>query len=307
MRLFRNISVYLAISVIPLSNFAQQLPHFTQYMYNTISINPAYAGSREIMVVSILNRSQWVGIEGAPVTQTLSAHTSIPNTKLGIGLSVINDKLGYEKTTYVYSDISYKIDLDDIDIYKITFGLKAGFRKYSIDDELLNDPEYNTDPLLNNVDYKLDPNVGVGLYFRGESFYLGLSVPKILTYKSNTEYFSLDRMSYFFNGGYVFDVNRNLKFKPTFLLKYSEGAPISFDLSSLFFINENLWLGASYRFSDSFGAIANFKITDGLSIGYSYDYITSNLSFATSGSHEIMLTYEFEFPKPECICKRLYN
>lgn len=307
MKLLRNIYVYLVIGVMPLSSFGQQLPQFTQYMYNTISINPAYAGSREVLVINILNRSQWVGLEGAPVTQTLSTHSSIPKTKLGVGLSIINDKLGYEKKIYIFSDISYKINLDPLDKYKFTFGLKVGFRKYSIDDELLNDPEYNTDPFLNKVNFKWDPNVGVGLYFRGESFYLGLAVPKIFTYKNNTEYFSLDRMSYFLNGGYVFNVSKKLIFKPTFLLKYSEGAPISFDLSTLFFINENLWLGVSYRFSDSIGAIVNFKITDKLSIGYSYDYITSNLSNSTSGSHEIMLGYEFEFPKRECICKKLYN
>jgi len=220
---------------------------------------------------------------------------------------MINDHLGYEKTTYVFADVSYTINLDPFDEYKIAFGIKGGFRKYSIDDELLNDPENNTDPFLNNVNYKWDPNIGVGVYFRGDSYYLGFSVPKIFTYKNNTEYFSLDRVSYFLNGGYLLDVNKHLKLKPTFLLKYTEGAPISVDLSSLFFINENLWLGVSYRFSDSFGAIVNFKIAKGFSVGYSYDYITSNLRVATSGSHGIMLNYEFEFPKPECICRNLYN
>ena len=306
MKLLRNIYIYLAISAIPLSSMGQQLPQFTQYMYNTIAINPAFAGSREYMVINLLNRNQWLGIEGAPVTQTLSAHTSIPKSNLGVGLSVINDHLGYEKTTYVFTDVSYTLNLDPFDEYKIAFGIKAGFRKYGIDDELLNDPENNTDPFLNNVNYKWDPNIGVGVYFRGDSYYLGFSIPKIFTYKNNTEYFSLDRVSYFLNGGYLLDVNKHLKFKPTFLLKFTEGAPISVDLSSLFFINENLWLGVSYRLSDSFGAIVNFKIANGFSVGYSYDYITSNLRVATSGSHGIMLNYEFEFPKPECICRNLY-
>ena len=134
-----------------------------------------------------------------------------------------------------------------------------------------------------------------------------MSAPKILTHKSNSEYFSLDRVSYFLNGGYVFNVNNNLIFKPTFLVKYTDGAPLSIDLSTLFFINENLWLGASYRFSDSFGAIVNFKIMDGVTVGYSYDYITSNLKTSTSGSHGILLNYEFNFPKPRCLCKNLYN
>ncbi len=286
---------------------AQQLPQFSQYMYNMISVNPAYAGSREIMVVNVLNRNQWLGVEGAPVTQTLSAHTSIPSTNLGVGLSIINDKLGYENTTYAFADVSYKINLDYYDEYKLTFGIKAGFRKYSLDEELLNDPRYSGDPFLNNFDYSWSPNFGVGVYFRGESFYLGLSSPKLLTTKSNTEFADLERVSYFFNGGYLMDVNRNVKFKPAFLVKYTDGAPISVDFSSMFFINEFLWLGGSYRLSDSIGAIVNFRVAKGLFIGYSYDYITSNLTTFTSGSHEIMLNYEFVFPKPRCKCKNLYN
>ena len=259
------------------------------------------------MVVNVLNRNQWVGIDGAPVTQTLSAHTSVPKSNVGLGLSVINDRLGYERNTSMFADVSYRIRLDSYEGHILTFGLKAGFRKYTIEDELLNDPLYNTDPFLNNVDYKWDPNVGVGVYFRGESYYFGLSAPRLLNHQNNSEYFSLDRMSYFLNGGYVMDVNMHLKFKPSFLIKYTEGAPVSFDISSMFFVNEKLWLGGTYRFSDSFGAIVNFKITEGLSVGYGYDYITSNLRTGTFGSHEIMLNYEFNFPKPECICKNLYN
>lgn len=307
MKTLKNILIHFALLVMPLIGFAQQYPQFSQYMYNTISINPAFAGSREILVINLLNRNQWMGVNGAPITQTLSIHSSIPFTKLGVGFSVINDKLGYEKTTYAYADVSYRIDLDSNDEYKITFGLKAGFSKYSIDSVLLNDPDYNGDPFLNIIDNKMHPNIGVGFYFRGESFYLGLSSPKLFKYKNNSEYVSLERVSYFFNGGYVLDMNKNLKFKPTFLIKYTEGAPISFDISTLFLINENLWLGGSYRFSDSFGAIVNFKITEGFSIGYSYEYITSSLGSYTSGSHEMMLNYEFKFPKPRCKCKHLYN
>ena len=138
---------------MPIIGLAQQLPQFSQYMYNMISVNPAYAGSREIMVLNILNRNQWVGVQGAPVTQTLSAHTSIPNSKLGVGASIINDNLGYEHTTYAFADVSYRLDLDYYDEYKLTFGLKAGFRKYSLDEELLNDPAQNGDPFLDKIDY----------------------------------------------------------------------------------------------------------------------------------------------------------
>jgi len=307
MKHLKSIYILLALLVLPLIAKAQQLPQFSQYMYNTISINPAYAGSREILVVNVLHRNQWLGINGAPVTQTLSAHSSIPGTNFGAGLSVINDKLGYEKTVHLFADLSYKIKLDLYEEYQITFGLKIGTSKYDIDDALFNDPDYLSDPFLNQLDYKWHPNFGAGVYFRGKSFYLGLSSPKLLTNNNISTYVSLDRVSYFFNGGYLVDINKNFKFKPAFLIKYTEGAPVSFDLSAMFFINEKLWLGGSYRFVDSFGAIANFKITKRLSVGYSYDYITSNLKTYTSGSHEIMINYEFEFPKPRCKCKDLYN
>lgn len=307
MKYFKTSYLLLALLFLPCTGSAQQFPQFSQYMYNTISINPAFAGSREILVINLLNRNQWVGLDGAPETQTFSAHTSIPFTKLGLGLSVINDKLGYERKTNLFADVSYRIDLDSHDEYKITFGLKAGFRKYGIDDSLLNDPDYNNDPFLNSLDTKWQPNFGVGIYFRGESFYLGLSSPRLINNQNNEEFVSIERMSYFFNGGYVWEINKRLIFKPTFLVKVTEGAPVSFDISTMFLINENIWVGGSYRFTESFGALVNFKIYEGLSIGYSYEYITTSLSTYTSGSHEIMINYEFNFPKPRCKCKHLYN
>jgi len=299
--------ILLFLLVFSFVGNAQQFPQFSQYMYNTISINPAFAGSREIMVINLLNRNQWVGVSGAPVTQTFTAHTSIPFTKLGIGMSVVNDELGYERRTNIFADVSYRIDLDSYDEYKITFGLKVGTRKYGISDDLLNDPDYNSDPFLNTLDTKWRPNFGMGVYFRGESFYLGLSAPKLINNTNNNEFASIERMSYFFNGGYVWEVNKNLIFKPTFLFKLEEGAPVSFDLSTMFLVNDFLWLGVSYRFTESLGALINIKIYEGLSFGYSYEYITARLNPYTSGSHEFMLNYEFNFPKPRCKCKHLYN
>ena len=308
MKFSKNIYTIILMLIIPVIGFTQQLPQFTQYMYNTISINPAYAGSREIMVVNVLNRNQWVGVNGAPVTQTISTHTSIPNTKFGVGLSVISDKLGYESTTYAYADVSYTINLNQYEEYKLAFGIKFGASKYDLDNNLMNDPSSSADPFIGLVNFKWSPNIGAGVYFRGESFYLGFSSPKLINYtNSSIDYVSLDRVNYYFNGGYLFDVNNNLKLKPTFLLKYTDGAPISMDISTLLFINEKLWLGGSYRLFDSFGGIVNFKLFEGLSLGYAYDYVTSDLNSFSSGSHEVMLNYEFVFPKPRCKCKDLYN
>ena len=290
-----------------LSAFAQQQPQFTQYMYNTIAFNPAYAGSREILVINMLNRNQWVGLNGAPITQTLSVHSSIPGSKLGIGLSVINDRLAYERAVDVAADVSYTINLSED--YMLAFGVKVGASKFDLDDDLLNDPLYNNDPFLDNIYYQWKPNIGAGIYFRTQYFYVGLAAPKFLTFQDevNTGFYDQDRVNYYLNGGYLFEVNPQIKFKPTFLIKYTNGAPVTVDISSSVLLKDKLWLTGFYRFSEAFGAMANFKLTDQFTVGYSYDFITSDLSPYTSGSHELILSYEFNIPRPKCKCPDLYN
>ena len=162
---------------------AQQLPQFTQYMYNTISINPAYAGSRETLSIVGLHRSQWVGLEGAPTTQTLSVHTPLRNEKIGLGLSLINDELGYENFSYLYGDFSYAIQTSEE--AKLAFGIKAGFTSYSLD------PEYRSsqsnDPTIFGIEDRWSPNVGAGVYWSTNKWYLGLSAPRILKTNQNRE------------------------------------------------------------------------------------------------------------------------
>ena len=286
---------------------AQQFPQFTQYMYNTISVNPAYAGSREFMVINLLNRNQWVGVEGAPKTQTLTVHSSVPDTQLGLGLSVINDKIGYENSTYAYADVSYTINLRK-DRW-LAFGFKAGASKYDLRDELINDPTYGSDPFLDDVFYRWSPNFGAGVYYRSEYFYFGISAPRLINIKNKTdlEYKSIDRASYYVNGGYLWEISHKLAFKPTFLIKYTNGAPVSVDITSNFYINEKVWLGGFYRLGDGFGALVNFRITDIINIGYSFDYITSDLNPYANGSHEVMLGFDLPFPKPKCNCVDLHN
>ena len=288
-------------------SYAQQLPQFSQYLYNTIAINPAYAGSREKMVINLLGRNQWVGVDGAPVTQTLSAHTSIPNTKFGVGLSIINDQLAFEKTTFIFTDLSYTVNLTDK--YKLAFGVKVGASQYGLDDELLNDPQYAGDPFLNNLNFEWSPNFGAGLYFRSDYFYLGLSIPRIIDYGNRTgvDYTAIDRASYYLNGGYLMRLNNNIQFKPTFLVKYTNGAPITVDINANFLINDSLWVGGFYRFTEAVGFMANLKVNDNLSFGYAYDYLVSDLNPFSIGSHELVLNYELNFPRPKCNCPDLYN
>ena len=303
----KHIWLIILVIGIPKLNRAQQLPQFTQYMYNTISINPAYAGSREIMVVNILNRNQWFGVDGAPVTQTLSVHSSIPGSNFGAGLSVVSDRIGYEKNVFAYADMSYTINLSEK--HRLAFGIKAGGSKYNLDDLLLNDPQYASDPYLQDLNHKMIPNFGAGIYFRSESLYFGFSSPKLFNYKNsqNIDYVVIDRVNIYANGGFLFDLNPNIKIKPTFLLKYTNGAPVSIDLTASVFLHELVWLAGMYRLNDSLGFLVNIKLVKGLSVGYAYDFIVSDLNPYTYGSHEIMLNFDLPWPRPQCKCKDLYN
>lgn len=303
----------LILGIVLVTSFvvqSQQRPQFTQYMYNTIAFNPSFAGSRQAMVINLLHRSQWVGIDGAPTTQTLSGHTLIPSLKnVGVGLSVVRDELGFESTTDAFANFSYTIDLDEDQKYRLAFGVRAGATKYDIDEDLLNDPDAGRDDFLNTINFSWLPNAGIGLYIRSESFYLGASLPKIFTFEdNNTGFTSFDRSSVFINGGALIDIRTsNLQLKPSFLIKYTDGAPLSADFSVLFYLNQKLWLGGAYRLGDSFAAIFDFKVTEKFTAGYAYDFITSGLGAFTTGSHEILLSYKFDFLRPVCKCKDLYN
>lgn len=277
--------------------FAQQLPQFTQYMFNTISINPAYAGSRETLSIVGLHRSQWVGFEGAPNTQTLSIHTPLKNEKIGLGLSFINDGLGYEKFSYLYGDFSYTIRTGEET--KLAFGIKAGFTSYRLDREAI-DPA-GQDQFIFGIEDRWSPNIGAGAYWHSNKWYLGLSAPRILTTDynkgsdGNQDYAALERISYYFTGGYVFNLSDNTKLKPSFLIKATNGAPVSYDLNANFLFYEKFWIGGSYRFNESAGAIggiADFQISKQLRIGYAYEYPISDIRPYTSGTHEILLMFE---------------
>ena len=276
--------------------FAQQLPQFTQYMYNTISINPAYAGSREALSIVGLHRSQWVGFRGGPITQTLSIHTPLRNDRVGVGLSFIEDDLGPENFTYLYGDFSYAIPTGRTG--KLAFGIKGGFTQYSLDPDFREDE--SLDPSIYGIEDRWTPNVGLGVYWSTNRVYFGLSTPRVLnTDKNNEEGFeALDRLSYYFTGGVVVDLSENFKLKPAFLVKATNGAPVSYDLTANFLYNEKFWLGASYRINEqtaAIGGIADFQVSRQLRVGYAYEKPISEIARYTTGTHEILLMYEFKF------------
>jgi type IX secretion system PorP/SprF family membrane protein len=291
--------IYLFVIII-LNVFSvkgQQTPQFTQYMYNTIAVNPGYAGSREALTIVGLHRSQWVGIGGGPVTQTLSIHSPLRNEKIGVGFSFINDKLGYEKYNYLYTDVSYTVNLTKRT--KLAFGIKAGFSYYNIDETLFDDPGVYNDPYFQEKINRWTPNIGAGLYLHQPKWYVGLSSPKLVQndFSKLGKYVVMEQNHFYMIGGYVFDLNNGMKLRPTTLIKYTKGAPLSYDATLSCYFFEKLWLGAAYRFKDSAGALVDFQVTKQLRIGYAYDYPVSSVSRFTTGSHEIMLLFDFKFDK----------
>ncbi len=300
----KNRNIYYAVFVlvtflISAKTYAQQETMYTQFMSNVLSINPAYAGSKDMLSMTAVSRNQWVGIEGAPETQTFSIHSPFTKYHMGLGLSFMKDKVGPVSQSGASIDYSYTIDFNRRRY--LAFGLKGGVNFYSagLSDLKLIDEEDVV--FQSDIVRRFLPNVGVGVYYYTDRFYAGLSVPKLIENVINThegyssEYVNREELHLFFMSGYVFDINRILKFKPHFMVKFVQDAPISVDLSAQFLIYDHLWLGAMYRLGDSFGALVQFQISTQLKVGYSYDLSTNDLGSFNSGTHEIMISYDFNF------------
>lgn len=292
--------LYFALMLIGLVSYAQQDAQYTQYMYNTINVNPAYAGSRGVLSIFGLYRTQWVGLDGAPETGAFSVNSPIANSNLGVGLSFVNDRIGPTNENTISADLSYTIRTSET--YKLSFGVKGTANLFNLDPSKLT-PQHENDPLLQDLNNDLSPNVGAGVYLHSDKLYLGASVPNFFEtkrYDDNDVAVYKERMNMYFIGGYVFDLSPSLKFKPAFLTKLVEGAPLQLDVSGNFLINERLVLGAAWRWDAAVSAMAGFQITDGLFIGYGYDLETTKLANYNSGSHEIFLRFEL-FKKQEKI------
>ncbi len=274
------------------TGFAQQDAQYTQYMYNTININPAYAGSRGVMSIFGLHRTQWVGLDGAPTTNAFSINTPINNSNLGIGVSFVNDKIGPTSDNTISADLSYTIQTSEE--FKLSFGIKASGNLFNLDVNRLNPADAN-DPNLQNFDNEFSPNFGAGIYLHSDKMYFGLSVPNFLQdskYNDNEVAVFQERMNFYAIGGYVFDISPSVKFKPAFLTKLVTGSPLQVDASANFLFFDKLMLGAAYRWDAAMSALAGFQVTDGLFIGYSYDRETTQLRNYNSGSHEVFLRFE---------------
>lgn len=285
-----SICVFGVISTIQ----AQQDPQYTQYMYNTTSVNPAYAGSRGNPVITAIGRMQWVGFDGAPNTQNLSYDTPLGYSGLGLGINLMNDEIGPSREIYLDANLSYTIETGEEG--NLAFGLRLGGRLLNID---WSKGKANQDELAfkENIN-KFLPTIGAGIYYHEPQWYVGLSVPNILRKEhydedlSTKQITAVERMHFFLIAGYVYDINEDLKFKPAALLKAVSGAPLSLDVSANLLFNEKFRVGLGWRWDDSISALLGFQVSDELLIGYSYDLTTSNYNVTNTGTHEIMLQYQ---------------
>ena len=288
------------------SIYSQQEAQYSQYMYNTISVNPAYAGSRNVLSVLALHRSQWVGLEGAPTTSTFSINTPIPETNLGLGISAISDRIGPTEQTTLSGDISYTIRLSEKT--NLSFGAKGTASFFSFDQYRVT-PFQANDPKWKSLSSNMSPNFGVGMYLHSDKYYLGLSIPNLMEsnfYNDNEIAINSQRMNYYFIGGYVFDVSNWIKFKPAIVSKIVTGAPVQLDLSGNALFMDKFVLGAAYRVDAALTGLAGFQVNDALFVGYSYDFDTTNLSRYNIGSHEVFIRYEFIFKKDKLVSPRFF-
>jgi type IX secretion system PorP/SprF family membrane protein len=304
-----KIGFFVLLGITGKSIFAQQDAMYTHYMYNTLAVNPAYAGTRDALTVTALNRSQWVGFDGAPNTQTLTIHTPFKRKNIGLGLSLINDKIGPIRTTSFYGDFAYIIKINDKS--KLSLGLKGGASLFQANLSSLDLNSQNDVTFQNNTLSKLLPNFGFGMYYYRKQFYAGISSPKLLQnnlkIKSSSIVMKPEQKHYFFIIGSVFKLTKKLDFKPTALVKVTESAPIEVDLTGTFVLNKKLILGATYRTGDALAALLGFQINNQFMIGYSYDWSYGLKTFKyNGGSHEIMFRYDFSFKDKEKVSSPRY-
>jgi len=302
----RKLIIIIHIFFIGFVVNAQQDPMFTHYAFNTLAINPAYAGTRDALTITGLHRTQWVNFEGAPITQTLTGHTPVFNNKVGIGLSVLNDKIGPTNTSSFYVDFSYKIKINDR--AKLSFGLKGGLNYKKTDLTAISIKDEDDPLFFNDVKSDFLPNFGFGLYYYTDKYYVGVSIPKLLEndFTENTVSGSTDLASeqkhYFIIGGAVIKLSEKITLKPTSFIKITNAAPIEGDITANFIFMDKFWVGLMYRTGDALGALAGINITDQLAVGYSFDWSMTNTTFKyNQGSHEIMVRYDFIFKEKRII------
>jgi type IX secretion system PorP/SprF family membrane protein len=299
----RKIIITLFIFILGYTAYAQQQINYTQYMFNQLPLNPAYAGIHEGISASMLWREQWVGFEGAPSTQMISLHSPIAFRAISLGAVIMRDKIGVEKNINARFSYAYRLQLGKT---KLSFGLDASFSQYATNFNL----DAINDPVINSADQSFfKPNFGTGILWHSEKFYVGVGLPNAI----NQNYYDASGNDkallrhYYFTGGYVFVPQENLIIKPNFMVKAVKGAPVQVDMNLNVLLQRVLWVGLSYRSFESIDAVLQFQVNPKMQIGYAFDFWTmTDLNSAHKGSHEFMLNYVFELPKTKIVTPRYF-
>ncbi|MCE3297237.1 MAG: hypothetical protein K0R65_2951 [Crocinitomicaceae bacterium] len=301
MKTLKKLTAVLVLSLGSLALHAQQAPMFTHYMYNTLAVNPGYAGSREALSITALHRSQWVGFKGAPTTQTLTMHAPLRSKHIGIGLTAMNDRIGPVNNTSVFGQFAYIMQLNKKS--KLALGLSGGVHILQANLSSLELDQQNDPVFTNNINSHVAPNFGFGAYYSRKRFYAGVSSPDLLENKysafklaDGTTQTGKEQRHYFFIAGAVFNLTDQVAFKPTTLVKATAGAPVQVDVTASFILMEKVLLGAMYRTGDAAGVLVGLDLNEQFHIGYSFDWSYGVRTFKyNQGSHEIMLRYDFIF------------
>lgn len=292
--------IFLSIMTISFHQAkAQTEPMYSQYMYNMLGVNPAYAGNREALSLNFFQRNQWVGIKGAPKTTSLSIDQSIKDGKMGWGIQVYDDRLGVEAASGFNGMLSTRIRVSEKGI--LSGGLSFGLMNYRINLNEVNNRNNPNDPsfIVTDNPSKWNPSMGMGIYYNTDRFYASVSTPSVLksrlaSYENfNTSIQKTDAFHLFANTGYVFDINEDVKLKPSTMIKMVSGAPIEADLNMNLWLKDLLGIGGSYRTGDAFVGMIELQATQQIRFGYAYDMPFNPLKYFTKGSHELMLRYEF--------------
>ena len=301
-RLLSWFSLVLVMLISP-KVFCQQDPVFNQYMNNLLTIQPAYAGMSGYVNVTVLSRIQWVGFDGAPTTNTLTVQGPIRSYNIGLGLSLINDKIGPVRQNGLYVDYAYRILLNKGQY--ISFGVKGGFNRYEALLSELPTHDPNDPVAIQDINQKYLPNFGAGFLWHSDNFFVGISVPKFFKNKISSESgvsVYHEEVNYFAMGGIVLNVTEAVKFKPTFLYRYSESSPRVVDLTANFLFFDRVWAGGTYRLNNSYGLLFQVFVNKFLKLGYAYDLTTFHPTQVNAGTHEFMLSYDFTYKRKRFCC-----
>ena len=291
--IFRSLLLGMALS-FPDSLLAQQLPLYSEYMFNTFEINPAYAGARDAIQITSMFRKQWTGFKSAPQSTFFSIDMPIPDKRVGLGIKVVDDRDEITKTIGAQAAYAYKIPMGDYST--LAFGLQAGLMNFQSDFTKVDVIDPN-DPSFSQIINSSNANFGTGIFFNTESFYVGVSSPNLLRQnlrKSDPGNFSDIKQNthIYFNTGYVFLLSDDFVFKPSVLVRGLIGSPVSFDVNANLWIADMVSLGTSYRNNSALVGIINLRVLPELYLGYAYDHSISRLNIIAKGSHEVILKYE---------------